>query len=194
MDEVRVVPGKPSDGCTGLVNDKEGQEPHFRISGHEMNVAVALQRGGCSFDQKLLHAEEAGARLGIVMETSDVALQRMGGSAASNTYIGMPSVLCSTPCQEYLDNVLADTANTVTLQLTMGKDSRLADKWLELVVYPWAEDDDDKALQMEQLLPSFKGDENLEIAQWLRRQSNLLRADPIGVQSDDGVSNSDNWE
>ena len=185
--------GNPSDGCADLVNNVEGYDPRFRISGHDMNVAVALTRGNCSFDKKLLHAEQAGARMGLVMETDDSALQRMGGSALTNTHIGMPSILCSTPCQMYLDHVMSHPLNTVTVQLIMGKDSSLADKWLDLVVHPWAEEDEEKALQMEQLVSSFAGDENLEIAQWLKRQAGNLRATPLDI-STDGYNEDNNWE
>jgi hypothetical protein len=194
VDEIKVVRGDPRDGCTDLVNDNEGRDSQSRIRGHKKNVAVALTRGGCSFDEKLLHAEQAGARMGLVMETNDAALQRMGGSVETNSFIGMPSILCSTPCQAYLDNILSNPLNDVVVQLTMGKDSSLADKWLDLVVHPWAEEDDEKALQMEQFLPSFSGDENLEIAHWLRRQANNLRDRPIDVSTDGYDAGENNWE
>jgi hypothetical protein len=186
VDTLTLIPSDPSHGCKPLANADD-------VASTRANVAVAMERGGCMFQDKLKHAEQAGARMAIVMEGSaDSALQRIGGNAESSGDIGMPSVMCSWMCNQYITQVLEQAAaaasgggsGSVTIKLSPASGQSLAQKWIDLVIYEWSHDEEEKARQMEQMLPHYTSEEDLEIAAWLRRTAASLRAGPVDVHTD----------
>jgi hypothetical protein len=177
VDALTLIESTPADGCKPFANSEA-------IASTNANVVVAIDRGNCMFQDKLYHAEQAGARLGLVLEASDEqALQRIGGNAATSSHIGMPSIICSWPCREYVKGVLAE-GGSATIQLRPAQDHSLTEKWIDLVTYEWSEEDEQKARQMEQMVPQYSGDDDIEIRAWLRRQAGALRGEPVGVATD----------
>lgn len=178
VDTLTLIEGVPADGCKPLSNSDV-------IANTKANVVVAIDRGSCMFQEKLHHAEQAGARLGLVLESNDdQALQRIGGNAATSSHIGMPSIICSWECRAYIKGVLAEGGGPATIQLRPAQDHSLTEKWIDLVTYVWSEDEEEKAMQMEQMLPQYSDDDDMEIRGWLRRQAAKIRGDPVGVATD----------
>ena len=179
VDMLKIMGSDPVDGCAPFSNTAE-------IANTTGNVVVAIDRGGCMFQDKLLHAEQAGARLGLILETDDrQALQRIGGNSATSGHIGMPSIICSYSCRQYIRSVLAEDGPSLpTMQLKPAPDHSLAEQWIGLVTHEWSRDEVEKAAQMEQLLVQYSHSDDVEIRAWLVRQIADLRGEPVGVATD----------
>ena len=71
-----------------------------------------------------------------------------------------------------------------TIQLKPAPDNSLTEKWIGLVTQIWSERDEEKAAQMEQLLPQYSDPDDMEIRAWLIRRASVLRGEPVGVATD----------
>ena len=81
-----VVLADPLDACQPLVND---QAVASAAAGGALVVVMAV-RGNCRFDVKALYAQQAGAKVLVVADAADNALQRIGMlkyEKHSNTHI-----------------------------------------------------------------------------------------------------------
>ena len=78
--EGKLVAGEPADGCQPL-------QHHEALRG----AVVLLQRGRCTFVQKALHSQEAGA-IAVVVVNNQPGLMAMGGDGCS-VGVGIPAVL-----------------------------------------------------------------------------------------------------
>lgn len=155
-----VVAATPRDACSPLTH---------RVS----NSAVFVQRGNCRFDVKALHAQEAGARLVIIGDFTDSALQRLGGMHPTGGYVGIPSVIIPGPGAVTMEGYLANGDVTVTLH--PEQDSTGADIWIDLAHTEWAEDDEDKASQLEGMLEKYRTS-GADVTAWLKRQLENIRS------------------
>lgn len=149
-------------------------------------VAIIVSRGTCKFDVKASYIQESGARLMIVTDPVDNCLQRVGGMAPEIGYIGIPSILVTKPCADFLQNsaksaleFFMDTdgssiSNNLMGKLDLGKDTHGADEWIDVAYTDWAEDNDQKLLQIEGLIKKYNDSDRKEIVSWLQRQAALL--------------------
>ena len=163
--EFVIIKADPFDACEEMSNDlKKAIESLSSTS----VVGVLVTRGTCKFDVKAANVQAAGARLMIVTDPVDNCLQRVGGMAPETGYIGIPSILVTRPCAEFLENNAKNAieffletgtdGNAVSAtssligKLNLGNDTYGADEWIDIAYTEWADDVDQKLLQIEGLI------------------------------------------
>ena len=83
-------------------------------------------------------------------------------------FIGIPSILVTRPCADFLENnaksaieffmetstdgSAISTSNLMTGKLNLGNDTYGADEWIDIAYTEWADDADQKLLQIEGLI------------------------------------------
>lgn len=188
-----VVFADPIDACSPLINEAVATEAVDGASAAHSesrytNRVVVAHRGGCRFDTKALHAQHAGARLLVVIDIEDNALQRVGGMPPDSGFVGIPSIILTAAAGEHL-KALSDAAavldisdtvgsTSITMELLPARDSSGADTWIELAFTEWHEDPSQRALQLEGRIQKFSelqqkgsgGTGSREIVAWLHRR------------------------
>jgi hypothetical protein len=115
--------------------------------------AVVVHRGGCRFDIKTLHAQNAGASFVIVVDVEDNALQRMGGLQPEAGYIGIPSVLVTAPAGRYIHSQISGSGGgALTVEVMPARDKAGSEAWIELAFTEWQEEEEQLVLQLEGLI------------------------------------------
>jgi len=159
-----IIKADPFDGCEEMTSDLKKA-----ITGLSSTaVAILVTRGTCKFDVKAANVQAAGARLMIVTDPVDNCLQRVGGMSPETGFIGIPSILVTRPCADFLENnaksaieffmetstdgSAISTSSLMTGKLNLGNDTYGADEWIDIAYTEWAEDADQKLLQIEGLI------------------------------------------
>eukprot|EP00981_Chlorochromonas_danica_P002979 scaffold601_cov170-Ochromonas_danica.AAC.40 len=156
---LRVVLADPIDACSPLMNI---------ISEDKDYVALVVHRGGCRFDVKALHGQEAGARMIIVVDVDDEPLQRLGALAPGVGYIEVPNVLVTAEAGRFLES--SAEGGSATVEVLPGSDNSGFERWLEIAYTTWAEDPEEHVMQLQGLVQKFQETENHDIVSWLQRR------------------------
>lgn len=163
-----LVLASPLNGCTSLDSAQLEVE---RVK--YADKALVMERGQCSFSEKLMFAQTVGALYAIIIDNShDNALQHIGVADSFGSVIGIPSVMITKAAGEWLLSlgegvsvpVSGDTADSVPValrsSLTLHKNSAgvdtIAQHWLELAHYPWASDRQSYLMQLNVLLNKYQ--------------------------------------
>jgi hypothetical protein len=158
---------------------------HQQQNAISTGFALIANRGNCSFDVKALFAQKAGARLLIVTDMLDEALQRMGGALPNAGFIGIPSILVSAPLGHFVTTKLKK-GEELKGELTFGEDSSSSDDWMELAHTKWAEDDKNHLLQIQVLTQKYTKGGKKEIVSWLKRKENeITNRKKINIHTDE---------
>jgi len=171
-ENIPVVFAEPIDGCSPLDMSKITSFASSTIP--PPIFALVVHRGACSFDIKALHAQQAGARLLVVVDVQDSALQRLGGMLPAAGFVGIPSILVTAPCGSFISS--STGPDDLSLSLSFAPDATGADRWIELAFTEWAEDEQEKLIQLEGLSKKFAQSSNPEIVSWLKRRSDEITA------------------
>jgi hypothetical protein len=137
---------------------------------------VLVHRGGCRFDTKALHAQNAGARLVVIVDVDDNPLQRVGGMQPTSGFVAIPSVMVTAAAGEHLRSQLSGADATVTLEVIPARDSAGADAWIELAYTEWATETSALVMQFEGLIQKYTHLQQKgatwggEIIAWLNRR------------------------
>lgn len=187
LSEFRVHLGDPIDGCdnlTALAMNNAEMEVDAEGTGVSKNTsplntspqaaAVLLHRGQCRFDLKALHAQAVGAQLQIVVDVEDNALQRLGGMMPESGYVGIPGLLVTALCGSYITAAI-QSGQTVTAEIVPAVDAQHAERWIELAYTEWADDDEERLMQLAGLSQKYSQLQASEIVQWLQRQTDKIR-------------------
>ncbi len=175
-------------GCDVIrsVNSNEGE-----ASSTSSTTALVLDRGGCSFQTKIKNAEVAGARVAIIIDTKDEPLQRIGGIQPDAGYIGMPAVLVTKPCGDFLRDSFRKSVgkSAVKAEMLLSSDDDVASAWIDLAFYAWQNEDDERLLQLQALADKYQNSSNntVEIKAWLDRQIQAIRGSRIAAIETDGA-------
>lgn len=156
------------------------------------DLAVVVERGGCRFDVKALHAQNAGARLLVIVDKDDNALQRVGGMQPDSGFVGIPTVIVTAAAGDHLQVLLGPQAETTTvsLEITPSRDNTGADAWIELAHTEWSSDPQQYLLQLEgQILKQTRlqkeGAGSGEIVAWLhRKRDKIVNKDKKSIDTD----------
>eukprot|EP01033_Poteriospumella_lacustris_P004069 gene4069-2904_t len=143
--------------------------------------ALIAERGGCSFDTKTFHAQQAGYRLLILVNTATPAanglaapLQRIGGINPSVGRVGIPTLLV---LPEVAAQVMAATAGQApALQVTLDvahNDSGF-EHWTDIAYTRWSNDPEEKKIQLQMLQQKYQ--EHATLVRWLQAQVETLTA------------------
>lgn len=200
---VSLIYAEPRDGCEPLVGAAdEVAEEAVQTDGAETglstkpskytDLAVVVERGGCHFDLKALHAQSAGARLLVIVDKDDNALQRVGGMQPDSGFVGIPSVIVTKAAGDHLQSLLGPKAEatSVTLEITPSRDNTGADAWIELAHTEWSSDPQQLLLQLEgQILKQTRlqkeGAGSGEIVAWLHRKlDKIVNKDKKSIDTD----------
>ncbi|CAM9399243.1 unnamed protein product [Chrysoparadoxa australica] len=103
-------------------------------------------RGGCSFGDKLLLLQEAGARMVILVDDSLDPLQPFGATSEQSKAIYTPALLVTQQATVLLENS-RDQGMTVDVVV----DESVADAWVSLANVEWPEEDIHKQVLTMQL-------------------------------------------
>ena len=189
---IDLVYAEPRNGCSALQEDmavdvgavdvEAGIASKIPPSNKYANLAVVVERGGCRFDIKALHAQNAGASVLVIVEKDDNALQRVGGMQPDSGFVGIPSILVTAAAGEHLQSLLGNTRSDhtrATLQLTPAEDSTGADAWIELAHTEWSTDPQQLIMQLDgqiqkQSLLQKQGVGSGEIVAWLHRKMDAI--------------------
>lgn len=163
--------------------------PHNPNHSYYERKAVIVNRGGCRFDIKALHAQEVGADLLIIVDIEDNALQRVGGKNPEAGYVGIPSIIVTMIAGKYIysiiDNNNHDLNATPTLEIIPSRNSNGSDLWIELAITEWAEDAKELIMQIEGLIQRYSQSESFEIVAWLNRKLHrLVNANKKSIDTD----------
>ncbi len=152
-----------------------------------MNAAVVVHRGGCRFHEKALNAQAAGARLLVIVDVEDNALQRVGGFNPEAGYVGLPSVIVTKHAGTFLSEAFAARRISssslhqveeplLSMELSLSTTNDVADMWIELAYTVWEEEDKARLMQVEGLIQKFSTTDIVsnEIALWLQRRRDEL--------------------
>lgn len=167
----------PSEGRTvsvvlsDSINACEPLTPDAKYEG----AAVVVHRGQCRFDVKAFNVQEAGARMMIIVDTGDKALQRVGGMTPEVGYVGIPSVIVTAPTGQYFTSVLQEENKTgrLDIELSLGKDNKVSEMWIDLSITEFAEDVHARQIQLEGLAQKYSQKSSagsIEIVPWLHRR------------------------
>lgn len=158
---------------------------------------LVAERGGCSFDTKSFHAQQAGYRLLILINTlANQPLQRLGGINPSLGRVGIPTIL-----------VLPEMLPILTqqkqwqMQVQAARDDSAFDRWVEVTYSSakWTSSPLNRALQFKseeereaqemlfhRMVQKMQGHETL--VRWLEQQLQLIstakEAQPSVVKQD----------
>eukprot|EP01034_Spumella_vulgaris_P022410 gene22410-28534_t len=160
---VSLVLSDPIDACAPLLGPVE----------QYANAAVVVHRGKCRFDVKALHAQNAGARMLIIIDVEDNALQRVGGMQPESGFVGIPSVIVTAMAGQYIQSQLVK--GELHAEFSAARDSSVADAWIDLSMTQWNEIESERLLQLEGLVQkhssgSGAGSASIEIVPWLQRR------------------------
>lgn len=140
-------------------------------------TAFVVYRGNCKFDEKVINVQtySDSARLLVIVDTNDGALQRLGGHHPVAGYASIPSVILPLPFLDIVHNKCQGDSNQCTLQLTPEIGSHGADSWIDIAHTEWSTDGDEEMLtQIEGLVYKYAPTSS-DIASWLRRKSMMIR-------------------
>jgi hypothetical protein len=162
--ELPLVWTSPIDACSPVAN----------ISSEAVSaeVALAAHRGACRFDIKALHAQDAGARVLVVVDIEDQALQRIGARSPEMGYIGIPSILVTAEAGAFMQS--SNEGDEVRIELIPAADSSGLDHWLEVAYTEWAEEPKERLMQLQGLRQKFQETESHDIVSWLQRRTNEI--------------------
>lgn len=159
------------------------------------NAAVVVHRGGCRFHEKALHAQAAGARMLIIVDVEDNALQRVGGFNPEAGYVGIPSVIVTKHAGAFLTEAFSagsgsgssssssesaeeegKTHQLLSMELSLSATGDVAEMWIELAYTMWEEEDKARLMQLEGLIQKFSTTDVVsnEIVLWLQRKRDEL--------------------
>lgn len=178
-ESLPVVLARPLHGCVEGEATEDPAEALWAkdLASREGAFALAVVRGQCRFHVKQAWAESLGARLLIIIDSEDAALQRVGGLLPEAGNVGMPSILVTAPAGDFLQRAAQDNAGGSTnVSLTAALDTSGADKWIELAFTEWAEGDGERLLQIQGLSSKHSQGDNVEIVSWLRRRAVEIEA------------------
>ena len=161
-----IIKADPFDGCDEMSDDLK--KAINSLSSTSI-VGILVTRGTCKFDVKAANVQDGGGRLMIVTDPVDNCLQRVGGMAPETGYIGIPSILVTRPCAEFLENnaktaieffmetgndgnTISTTSSSLIGRLNLGNDTYGADEWIDVAYTEWADDEDQRLLQIEGLI------------------------------------------
>jgi PA domain len=161
---VRVFMALPSDACSPLKILRDAT-----MSGESSPYAVYTQRGGCRFEDKVKYAQDAGADLLIVADMLDDALQRIGASAASFGFLGIPAILVTAPAGKWLEEAVnKDSSLSTVVEISPSTDDSVSKAWIELAYTIF--EGEDSLLHINGLLEQYTDRESKEIVSWLERK------------------------
>jgi hypothetical protein len=180
---VALQMASPVHGCDE--NDVTVNDVDIETNG----FALIMDRGKCSFQQKMEVAEKAGARLAIIIDTKDEPLQRVGGQLPSAGYVGIPSVLVTKVCGDFLRKELETSSGSgsgndarVRAKLLLANDDTASAAWIDLAFYAWKDSSSERLLQLKALFDKYKSEKDsksyvVEIAAWLQRKIQEIEGD-----------------
>jgi hypothetical protein len=177
---LQLVQSIPANACEELI--------FSGLDGAPKPVALVIERGGCPFHVKMLHAERAGARLAVIINMIDDPLQRIGGMLPHAGQIGIPAVLLTAPAGKHLiDSLTAAIVDSedeveVTAEITIAQDNAGAEEWIDMAFYNWHEASSGKLLQLQSLMLKHVG--NPEIVHWLQRQCDEINAAAVAAKAE----------
>eukprot|EP00611_Tribonema_gayanum_P000953 TRINITY_DN1071_c0_g1_i3.p1 TRINITY_DN1071_c0_g1~~TRINITY_DN1071_c0_g1_i3.p1 ORF type:complete len:500 (-),score=168.22 TRINITY_DN1071_c0_g1_i3:22-1521(-) len=157
---VRVAVAAPLDACQELSND----------AAETAGAAVVVFRGGCSFGDKALAAQAAGAVAVIVADDQLHALHNIGAAFAQARLIHAPGVFVTRRTGESL--VEARRANS-SLAVSFNIDNSIKAPWEALSHLSWPEDVVEQQVLLKQLQAQTKG--TGERTQWVEDKLALLQ-------------------
>eukprot|EP01038_Epipyxis_sp_PR26KG_P008518 gene8518-11515_t len=138
-----------------------------------LGAILVVYRGKCRFDTKALHAQQAGARMMLIIDIEDNALQRVGGMNPDVGHVGIPSVIVTSVAGKFIVSHLSQNIN-LTASLIPAKDTIGSDEWINVSITQWNEEESDKIAQLEGLVQKYSQNNHNEIVSWLRRRINEL--------------------
>jgi hypothetical protein len=143
------------------------------LPGGLKDFALVTLRGKCRFDVKALTAEGAGARVVVVVDVDDNALQRLGAAPGIGDAIGIPAVIVTAAAGRYMD--AAFMAGDVTGTLEPSSDRAISEAWIDLAFTEFYEATEDALSQLEGLAMKYENSASLEIVSWLKQKSMKVR-------------------
>ncbi|KAI9595024.1 hypothetical protein BDF19DRAFT_423070 [Syncephalis fuscata] len=102
-------------------NDTSSDSACTPLTGNYSNIIVVAKRGNCSFDTKALNAQNAGARLIVVYDTSEIATP----PAIDDPSVTIP--LITIPNSDGLALLANINANGTAVNITFASEPRLTD-------------------------------------------------------------------
>ena len=100
---LRLEAAQPVDACAPLVPLSSLSSPSGGGNGGaDVQVAVVVRRGGCTFDVKARHVQAVGGRLAVVVDTTDNPLMRVGIKGVAAGRIGLPCIIVTAPAGQAL--------------------------------------------------------------------------------------------
>ncbi|RYH31675.1 hypothetical protein EON65_02185 [archaeon] len=150
----------PIDACAAL--------PNVTSSG---SVALLAHRGQCRFDTKVLGAQQAGARVLVVVDIEDQALQRIGAVAPEVGYLGIPSILISAEAGDFIRSAPSEQ---VWIDLVPSADTSGFDSWIEVAYMDWAEHPQERLMQIEGLVKKYQDKNSQDLVSWLQRRADAI--------------------
>jgi hypothetical protein len=157
--ELPVVKSSSPFACEPMENVSSSLLQDYVMSG----VAMLAQRGLCRFDVKALNAQKAGARVLILTDLEDKALQRLGGMLPDLPFVGIPAVLTTSEVGQFLQD-------RDFVEFFPSLDDSGLENWLQIAYTEWNEDDKSRHMQLQGLLSKFQETENHDIVSWLQRR------------------------
>lgn len=118
------------------------------------HFALLVRRGGCRFDLKVLNAQQAGARVVILYDPEDRALQRIGGLHPTEGYVDIPAIIIPLSAAVSVQS----SEKTVFVSLTPASDDTLSSKWIDVAYIVWEEDLSNRLIQLEGLIQKYSKD------------------------------------
>ena len=200
-EPIHLIRAEPRNGCSPLEGGADEVVETDAATGALLpskssqyaGLAVVVDRGGCRFDQKALHVQNAGARMVVIVDKDDNALQRVGGMQPDSGFVGIPSVIVTAVAGEHLHKVLSaagSDTSAVTLEITPARDTTGADAWIELAHTEWSANPEQLVMQLEgqiqkQTRLQKQGAGSGEVIAWLHRKlDKITNKDKKSIDTD----------
>jgi hypothetical protein len=164
-----------SEGNNTVSSEEEIIETSSKGEGIKLPKIFVAYRGKCRFDVKTLNAQKLGGRALVIIDAEDYPLQRLGGMFPDAGYIGIPSVIVTAEVDRFLASLFLKvegkiSKDDIVIEFFPSKSSDGFDNWLEVAFTEWSEDEKDRLLQLQGLIPKYQETENHDIVSWLNRR------------------------
>lgn len=172
--ELPILLANPTDACDQLSPFKKS-DPFILVA----------YRGSCRFDLKALNAEGSGARLLMVIDMEDNALQRLGGMTPEIGYVGIPSIITTLEAGLFIQEASANDGSVIAEIFPAGNDTG-REIWMELAYTQWSEIEEEQTMQLHGLIQKYEGTENNDAVRWLyRRLQRVEQSKKKSIETDE---------
>ena len=172
---MEVVVADPVHGCEATSIPKGTKD-----------FVLVTHRGACRFDQKAIAAEKLGAKVLIVVEVGDNALQRLGAAPGVGDTIGIPAIIITAAAGEYIESAAKNGAVSVVVE--PSDDKTIAEAWIDLAFTEFHETMEEALSQLEGLALKYEGSNSLEIVSWLKKKAVKVRGKHLKLIETDATS------